>query len=49
MFFIVEFSKIYEKLDIHNLIPRGESFYQDLMNDVVKELDGKGKLFTVCS
>ncbi|XP_072040366.1 arginine--tRNA ligase, cytoplasmic-like [Amphiura filiformis] len=39
-----EFNKIYDKLDIHNLIPRGESFYQDLMGDVVKELDGKGFL-----
>lgn len=38
-----EFSKIYERLDVQNLVERGESFYQDRMNAVVKELDSKGK------
>ncbi|XP_055963941.1 arginine--tRNA ligase, cytoplasmic [Sorex fumeus] len=36
-----EFNKIYEALDI-SLIERGESFYQDRMNDVVKEFEDKG-------
>ncbi|KAM3600813.1 uncharacterized protein V6R79_002869 [Siganus canaliculatus] len=38
-----EFQRVYDSLDI-TLIERGESFYQDLMNDVVKELDGRGLL-----
>ncbi|XP_032108593.1 arginine--tRNA ligase, cytoplasmic [Sapajus apella] len=36
-----EFNKIYDALDI-TLIERGESFYQDRMNDVVKELEDRG-------
>ncbi|XP_036983783.2 arginine--tRNA ligase, cytoplasmic isoform X2 [Artibeus jamaicensis] len=36
-----EFNKIYDALDI-SLIERGESFYQDRMNDVVKEFEDKG-------
>ncbi|XP_042526159.1 arginine--tRNA ligase, cytoplasmic isoform X1 [Dipodomys spectabilis] len=36
-----EFSKIYDALDI-SLIERGESFYQDRMPVVVKELEDKG-------
>ncbi|XP_004611509.2 arginine--tRNA ligase, cytoplasmic [Sorex araneus] len=36
-----EFNKIYEALDI-SLVERGESFYQDRMNDVVKEFEDKG-------
>ncbi|XP_072803357.1 arginine--tRNA ligase, cytoplasmic isoform X2 [Vicugna pacos] len=36
-----EFNKIYEALDI-SLIERGESFYQDRMNDVVKEFEDRG-------
>ncbi|KAM5299773.1 arginine--tRNA ligase, cytoplasmic [Ctenodactylus gundi] len=36
-----EFNKIYEALDI-SLIERGESFYQDRMKDVVKELEDRG-------
>ncbi|XP_033111883.1 arginine--tRNA ligase, cytoplasmic-like [Anneissia japonica] len=39
-----EFEKIYARLDIKNLIPRGESFYQDRMKDVVTELEEKGML-----
>ncbi|KAA0194056.1 Arginyl tRNA synthetase cytoplasmic [Fasciolopsis buskii] len=33
-----EFNKIYERLNIENLIERGESFYQSRMVDIVKEL-----------
>ncbi|KAM4870530.1 LOW QUALITY PROTEIN: arginine--tRNA ligase, cytoplasmic-like [Urocitellus parryii] len=36
-----EFNKIYDALDI-SLIERGESFYQDRMNAVVKEFEDKG-------
>lgn len=36
-----EFNKIYDALDI-SLIERGESFYQDRMDDVVKEFEEKG-------
>lgn len=37
-----EFQKIYDCLDI-KIIERGESFYQDMMTDVVKELEQKGQ------
>ena len=40
----VEFTKIYERLDIKDLIDRGESFYQNLMEDVVDTLEKKGML-----
>uniref|UniRef100_A0A667FXX4 Arginine--tRNA ligase, cytoplasmic n=1 Tax=Lynx canadensis TaxID=61383 RepID=A0A667FXX4_LYNCA len=36
-----EFNKIYDALDI-SLIERGESFYQDKMNDIVKEFEDRG-------
>ncbi|XP_019725305.1 arginine--tRNA ligase, cytoplasmic [Hippocampus comes] len=36
-----EFQKVYDCLDVH-IIERGESFYQDLMTEVVKEFDDKG-------
>ncbi|XP_027958581.1 arginine--tRNA ligase, cytoplasmic isoform X2 [Eumetopias jubatus] len=36
-----EFNKIYDALDI-SLIERGESFYQDRMNGIVKEFEDKG-------
>ncbi|XP_077403713.1 arginine--tRNA ligase, cytoplasmic [Vanacampus margaritifer] len=36
-----EFQKVYNCLDVH-IIERGESFYQDLMKDVVKEFDERG-------
>lgn len=39
--FASEFQKIYDCLDI-TLIERGESYYQDLMTEVVKELEDKG-------
>jgi len=38
-----EFQKIYDRLDI-SLIERGESFYQNRMEAIVKELDSKGLL-----
>ncbi|KAI0217817.1 Arginine--tRNA ligase, cytoplasmic [Lamellibrachia satsuma] len=37
-----EFCKIYKRLDIENLVSRGESFYQPLMAGIVKQLDDKG-------
>lgn len=37
-----EFQKIYDCLDI-KLIERGESYYQDLMVEVVKEFEKKGQ------
>ncbi|KAK3728943.1 hypothetical protein QZH41_016807 [Actinostola sp. cb2023] len=40
-----EFGKIYQRLDVL-LIERGESFYQDLMSDVVQMLEHKGKVVT---
>lgn len=36
-----EFQKIYDCLDI-KLIERGESYYQDLMTQVVKETEDRG-------
>lgn len=36
-----EFQKIYDCLDI-KLIERGESYYQDLMTQVVKEAEDRG-------
>nr|XP_061801768.1 arginine--tRNA ligase, cytoplasmic-like [Nerophis lumbriciformis] len=36
-----EFQKVYDCLDV-KIIERGESFYQDLMMDVVKEFEEKG-------
>merc|ERR1719300_1988383 len=38
-----EFQKVYDRLDI-SLIERGESFYQDRMKDVVKDLGQKNHL-----
>lgn len=38
-----EFQSIYERLDA-TLIERGESFYQDMMGEVVKDLDERGFL-----
>lgn len=34
-----EFNKIYERLSIENLTERGESFYQEYMEQVVQDLD----------
>uniref|UniRef100_A0A2I3SX61 Arginine--tRNA ligase, cytoplasmic n=1 Tax=Pan troglodytes TaxID=9598 RepID=A0A2I3SX61_PANTR len=36
-----ELNKIYDALDV-SLIERGESFYQDRMNDIVKEFEDRG-------
>nr|CAI29693.1 hypothetical protein [Pongo abelii] len=36
-----ELNKIYDALDV-SLIERGESFYQDMMNDIVKEFEDRG-------
>lgn len=36
-----EFQKIYDCLDI-KIIERGESYYQDLMKEVVKEIEDRG-------
>lgn len=36
-----EFQKIYERLDI-TVEERGESFYQEMMPDMVKDLEAKG-------
>ncbi|XP_029942484.1 arginine--tRNA ligase, cytoplasmic [Salarias fasciatus] len=38
-----EFQKVYDCLDV-SIVERGESFYQDLMVDVVQELEDKGLL-----
>ena len=40
--FIVEYENIYQRLGI-KIIERGESFYQSMMQDVVKNLEAKGK------
>ena len=37
-----EFNLIYERLNIVNLIERGESFYHDSMPKIVKEIESKG-------
>lgn len=42
--FISEFQKIYDRLDI-KLVERGESFYQELMHDLVKDLTEKSNYF----
>ncbi|XP_071950290.1 arginine--tRNA ligase, cytoplasmic-like [Antedon mediterranea] len=39
-----EFNKIYARLGVKNLVPRGESFYQERMESVVAELEEKGML-----
>ena len=45
MYYFTEFSKIYKRLGV-TLIDRGESFYQPLMPDVVKDLEAKGQFNT---
>lgn len=40
----VEFSTIYEELNVKNLVERGESFYQDLMVDLMEELKQRNVL-----
>ncbi|TRY73938.1 hypothetical protein TCAL_01506 [Tigriopus californicus] len=39
-----EFQKVYARLNVKNLQERGESFYQDRMNDIVKFLTDKSLL-----
>ncbi|CAK5008889.1 unnamed protein product [Meloidogyne enterolobii] len=39
-----EFENIYKRLDVLNLVERGESFYQSRMLSLVKELDNEGIL-----
>jgi arginyl-tRNA synthetase len=38
----LEFDKIYQCLDV-SLIERGESFYHNMMSDVVQVLEDKGE------
>lgn len=40
-----EFTKIYNRLDIKNLIERGESFYQKRMEILVKDLEERGIIY----
>lgn len=42
-FYLTEFQNIYNKLDI-KLVERGESFYQQKMEDLVKDLEERGFL-----
>lgn len=44
--FFSEIAKIYERLDI-TVTERGESFYQERMKVLVKELEEKGKIFII--
>ena len=37
-----EFMKVYERLDIKNLVDRGESYYNKLMPGVVEKLKEAG-------
>lgn len=39
-----DFTRIYDRLDIR-IIERGESFYRNMMADVVRELDEKGFVY----
>lgn len=39
-----EFSTIYQRLGIENLVERGESFYHEYMKEVVKDLESRGLL-----
>ncbi|KAF6778282.1 hypothetical protein AHF37_02068 [Paragonimus kellicotti] len=39
-----EFEKVYERLDIKDLVERGESFYQSRMHDLVRELEAQNLL-----
>lgn len=39
---VSEFQKVYNCLDV-TLTERGESFYQDMMADVVKEFEERGQ------
>lgn len=39
---MTEFQKVYDCLGIH-ILERGESYYQDMMTEVVKEFEKKGE------
>ena len=45
---ITEFTKVYARLDIQRLVNRGESFYQEMMKDVVADLEKRGKYTIKC-
>jgi arginyl-tRNA synthetase len=45
--FVADFNAIYERLDVR-INERGESFYQDRMGDVVKELEERGLVVSSC-
>ena len=45
---ITEFTKVYARLDVQRLVNRGESFYQEMMKDVVADLDKQGKCTIKC-
>lgn len=39
---VSEFQRVYDCLDV-SIIERGESYYQDMMTDVVKEFEKEGR------
>ena len=39
---MTEFKKVYNRLDIENLVDRGESFYNDMMKGMVQKLKDMG-------
>lgn len=39
---VSEFKKVYGRLNVENLVDRGESFYQELMGKTVQKLDQSG-------
>lgn len=45
---LLEFMLIYDRLQIKNLVSRGESFYQPLMPEIVAILESKGIYLRVC-
>ena len=47
-FVITEFKKVYDRLGVH-IVERGESFYQEMMKEVVQELDDKGEFNPSCT
>ena len=41
-YIVTEFKKVYNRLDIENLVDRGESFYNDMMKGMVQKLKDMG-------
>lgn len=41
--YLSEFTKIYKRLDIQDLVDRGESFYNEMMGKIVKKLQDQGE------